>query len=543
MKKLLLLLFIIISSAPHLRAQGFILDSTRFITGTNQGTGINYAIPTADKGILFVGYDYGNPGGIIPPFLLDTVEENVLIGKIDSNQHISWLKVYGGSEADAAGSAVQTPDGGYAILAVTESDNGNVTGFKGEDDIWLLRIDALGNLLWEKTYGSTLQDDAMSIANTPDHGFIISGVTYGSDDDVPFHYGDAATADWLVVKTDSMGNVQWSKDLGGTGDEGPNGSVLVVDSSYYLLSYSSSTDHDCADTFWHPGVSTGYDYYVLKLDAVGNVLWDSSYGGSSDDEIFNALYDARDTTLVMIGNTPSNDYMVTGSYGCDPGDMWVVKINKTGTRVWDKILGSIQWEGATGICQSPGGGYIAYGSTRPDASCYDSTIGDIGYEDCWLFSLDSSGNIITDKVFGGTGLENISDLGSVIPYQDGYAVFGLSSSTVFSEGTTYGNFDGIGGAFVSYISYGTLAVSNLNKLGYTMSVYPDPAQSNITIELPAIAGRLTVINNIGQQLYTAKVSAGKQSVWVQDWPQGIYLIIWQGEDGTVLTTKMVKLDA
>jgi len=535
-KKILLFIFIIISSAPHLRAQGFILDSTRFISGNNPATAIGYVIPTSDKGLLFTGATYGNPGGIIPSFPLDTVLSNVLIGKIDSNRQISWLKVYGGSEADAAASAVQTPDGGYAVLASTESDNGNVTGFKGEDDIWLLRIDASGNLLWEKTYGSTLQDDAMSIACTADHGFIISGFTYGSDDDVPFHYGNSSTADWLVVKTDSMGNVQWSRDLGGTGDEGQNGSVLAADDGYYLLSYSNSTDYNCTDSFWHPGVNTGNDYYVLKLDTAGNVLWDSSYGGSSNDEISNAIYDARDSTMVMIGSTASDDYMVTGAFGCDPGDMWVVKINMNGTRVWKKILGSIQYEAGDGICEAPGGGYMAYGVTGPEAPCYDSSIGDIGDQDCWLFSIDSAANIISSKVFGGTNIEMPY---AIAPVSNGYAAVGISISTVFSEGTTSGRNCSGECAFISYLDYGTLAVKNLQLQSVTITVYPVPAQSNINIVLPAI-GKLTIINNIGQQLYTGQAKTGSQNVWVQDWPDGIYLVVWQGEDGTVLTQKIVK---
>jgi len=235
MKKLLLLLLIVFSYTTYLSAQALVIDSTRFITGNNPGTGIEFAIPTADKGILLVGYTAANPGGIIPYFPLDVANENVLIGKIDSNRQISWLKVYGGSDDDGAISACQTPDGGYAVLANTSSNNGDVTGFKGATDIWLLRLDASGNLLWEKTYGSTQSDGGLSVANTPDGGFIVLGSTNGSDDDVPFHYGDPFSLDWLVIKTDNAGNVQWSKDLGGTGDEGESGSILSVGSSYYLV--------------------------------------------------------------------------------------------------------------------------------------------------------------------------------------------------------------------------------------------------------------------------------------------------------------------
>ena len=170
------------------------------------------------------------------------------MGKIDSDHHIAWIKVFGGSEDDQGVSACQTPDGGYAILATTESDDSEVTGsFPGGQGMWLLRLDAAGTLLWEKWFGPTITGGALaiSISNTPDHGFIMLGSTNGTGGDVPFHYGGTFSQDWLVVKTDSMGNKQWSKDLGGTGDEQPLGSVLSIDNSYYLVSSGYSTDHDC----------------------------------------------------------------------------------------------------------------------------------------------------------------------------------------------------------------------------------------------------------------------------------------------------------
>ena len=297
-------------------SQGLHVDSTRFITGNKVGTNIKYTIPTADKGILFVGSDYGNPGGIIPYFPTDTgVNGNVLVGKI-SNRQISWIKVYGGTDADGAGSACQTPDGGYAVLATTASNNGDVTGFRGGGgDVWLLRLDANGNLLWEKTYGSTLQDYGLAIANTPDNGFIVLGGSNGSDDDVPFHYGDWMTFDWILIKTDGSGNKQWSKDIGGSGDEGGASAIIAIDNSYYVVGSSNSTDHDCIDTAWHAGVNTGTDYHVLKLDDTGRVLWDSSYGGTHGEGVYDALFDARDSTIVINGVTGSNDYMVTGYHG------------------------------------------------------------------------------------------------------------------------------------------------------------------------------------------------------------------------------------
>ena len=528
--KVLYSIFLLLSYPLFCRAQ-FVIDSTRFITGYKPGVLINYTIPTTDRGILFVGEEYGNPGGIIPYFPIDTgIDGNVFIGKIDSNQQISWIRVYGGSQGDAAGSVCQTPDGGYAVLCGTASNDGDVTGYRGGGgDLWLIRLDANGNLLWEQTYGSTAQDAPTSIANTPDHGFIMSGITNGSDDEVPFHYGNFYTFDWLVIKTDSMGNFIWSKDLGTSNDEGSTGAILSIDSSYYLISNTGTLDHDCTDTTWHTGVPTGFDLYVLKLNDTGKVLWDSSYGGTQTDGANAAFFDTRDSTIVINGFTYSDDYMVTGYQG--NGDMWVVKVDKNGKLLWEKTLGSPNMENGTGICAGPDGGYIAYGDTYP---------GPIGYYDCWLFELDSTGNILSNNVFGGVNLDKSV---SVLPYLNGYVTTGLSGSDSFTDGTIYGDFDNVGGAFVSYVDLETLGLNNINKTEKQLVVYPNPTNGYIKIIVPVNEiGNIMIINSIGQVAYAENIKQQTRYIDVNtmEWAIGLYLVKLQCEDGSVLTAKFIK---
>ena len=173
-------------------------------------------------------------------------------------------------------------------------------------------------------------------------------------------------------------------------------------------------------------MNTGDDYYILKLDDTGKVLWDSSYGGSGTDLPYQALFDARDSTIVINGNTTSADYMVTDSHG--GGDMWVLKLNKNGTLVWEKCLGSPAAESGNSICISSNGGYAAYGGTN----------GVIGGSDAWVICVNNAGNEIVSKIFGGTDMERPS---TIVPYLNGYAAMGVSGSKVFTEGTTYGNFE------------------------------------------------------------------------------------------------------
>ncbi len=528
--KIFYFILLLLLSPLLTRSQGLYVDSTRFITGINPGTEILYAISTADGGILFVGGESGNPGGIIPYFPLDPIGTNVLVGKINSNRQISWVKVYGGSAGDGAISACQTPDGGYAVLCNTSSSDGEVTGYKGNGDIWLIRLDDTGKLLWEKCFGTSQDDGAVSIANTPDNGFIMLGATNGSDGDAPNHYGDLYGIDWLVIKTDSTGNRQWSKDLGTSNDEGESGSILAIDTAYYLVSATISGDHDCTDTAWHPGVYTSYDFYILKLDAAGNVLWDSSYGGSGGDGAYNAIYDTRDSTIVIAGSTNSSDYMVTDYHGGND-DIWAVKVSKNGALLWQKTLGTNQEETGTGICAAHNNGYIVYG---------DIYVGPFGGDDCWLSLLDNYGNEITSKIFGGIEAELPH---AIIELPDGYVATGISGSTSFTEGITDGrNCPGQDG-YLSYLGYGLDKVQNLIVNQQALNLFPNPSNNSLYVHLPDIdGGSLFVLNNLGIKVNTQIVEQGTANVEVNvnGWMSGTYLIVWQDNDGSVLTNKFVK---
>lgn len=528
MKNLIILILLLCFTKAYCQPQ-LVVDSTRFIAGNKCCTQIRYSIATSDKGILFVGSTVTKPGGIIPYIDIDTVGQNVFIGKIDSNQQISWLRVYGGSSEDIGFSACEARNGGFAILAATESNNGDVSGYKGAGDLWLLRIDGFGNLLWQRTYGSAESDVPASVASTLDNGFIILGSTVGSDGDVPFHYGGAFSEDWLVIKTDSIGHVRWSKDLGGTGEDGGAGSILSIDSGFYLVGNSMSRDHDCTDSAWHAGVPSYFgDCYVLKLDWNGNVLWDSSYGGSENDGVYNAFFDIRDSSIGICGLTTSNDFMVSGYHGGN--DMWVYKINKNGTLLWQKTLGTPNDEIAWSICPAQDSGYMVYGTT-PSV---------IGQWDCWVSYLNYDGSEVSRKIFGGTDGESPY---SIVPYKSGYAAVGISDSRVFSEGTNYGrNSHDEGDGFLTYLSYRTVGVGNFTEPHTAVTIYPNPATKTISILTEAGVRNLSIRNVLGQIMFERvfNPSTSFLKINVDTWAPGIYLISQTFENGDCQTQKLLK---
>jgi len=538
MKPILTILFIVFSFVA--KAQELGINTTRFIGGDSSCgyTVAKYSIPTRDRGLLFVGYtNCYSGGGNVPanfPDSMGSLVGNVVVGKLDSNLNISWVKVYGGSRGDFGKSAVQTTDGGYAVLSYTQSNDINVSGNHGYEigDIWLLKLDSAGDLQWQKCYGSIYDEQPGAITVTPDNGFVFFGISNGAGGDVPTHYsGSEFDYDWFVVKTDSIGSIQWSKSIGGERDEDWNGSILYANNSYYLISSSTSADHDCNDTAWCAGnaENTYSNYYIFKLDtANGNILWDSSYGGSGDEIAYQAIWDSKDSSIVVGGITTSTDYMVSG-YNGGASDMWVIKTDRNGLLKWERCLGGINGDECYSVMPTSFG-YAAYGRISP---------GSIGLTDNTLYVLDTVGNTLCSLVFGGSSYEDPS---VILPYQNGFAATGSSSSPGFSAGINSGSYYGyIEDAFFSVVNYWPLQINSVNPTTQKLDVYPNPTSSFVNLKIPNARGLLTITNSIGEIVLnkTNDGSACVSKIYTGDWSKGLYIVKWRGADGSSLTNKLI----
>ncbi len=160
-----------------------------------------------------------------------------------SDSVIQWQECLGGTGEDAANSIIQTTDGGFVLAAYTTSDDDDVSGLHGVyyGDAWIVKLNGVGDIQWQKCYGGTEDDDARSIVQTNDNGFVFAGTTVSNDGDVSGYFG--GVDEWVVKLTDS-GKIQWQKCLGGTNVDIANSIIQTSSSNYVVAGYTGSNDSD-----------------------------------------------------------------------------------------------------------------------------------------------------------------------------------------------------------------------------------------------------------------------------------------------------------
>ena len=341
---------------------------------------------TTDGGYIVAGYSSSSANGDVTGSNNGLIDYWVL--KLDAAGNITWNKLLGGSNNDYCFSITKTTDGGYAVTGyATSSTTGNVTGINhGGSDVWVVKLDGSGNVLWNKLLGGTGDDDSYTIHQTSDGGYIISGDSNSSanGDIIAINHGNV---DGWVIKLDPNGNLTWNKLLGGSSSEGFFSSIQTADGGYIIVGYSNSSANGDITATTHGG----YDYWIVKLDNSGAISWNRLTGGSGD-EFGRSIKQTTDGGYIIVGNSTS------GSSGdiTDPGhggsDYWVIKLNSTGTIVWNKLFGGNNTESAYGIIQLSDG-YMIAGYSSSSANGDVTPTNHSGNNDFWILKLDTSGTI------------------------------------------------------------------------------------------------------------------------------------------------------
>ncbi len=333
---------------------------------------------TRKGGYVIVGFSDSNDGDVSGNHGRD-----YWIVKLDSSGNLISQKCLGGTGGEEAFSIQHTDDGGFIIAGYSFSNNGNVTGNHGTLDYWIVKLDELGNFAWQKSLGGSAEDWAYSIQQTNDNGYILAGTSYSNDDDVSRNHGNF---DYWIVKLDSIGNLIWQKSYGGYYPDEAQSVHQLADGGYVVGGWTESNDGDVIGDHLRIDGNPSVDYWILRLDATGNILWQKTLGGSLED-YGRCIQQTQDGGFIVTGIANSSDGDVVGSHG--GGDYWIVKLDASGNLLWQKTLGGSQFETAYSIQQTSDGGFIvAGGATSTDGDVTGLHGGD-HYEDYWIVKLGS----------------------------------------------------------------------------------------------------------------------------------------------------------
>ena len=282
-------------------------------------------------------------------------DDDLVVIKLDINGDTEWIKYFGGPGNNGGTSILQTSDNGYIIGGASDSLGGDVTENFGYQDFWILKLNHAGVLQWEKSFGGSNVEFPLSMDYASDNGFILIGLTASVDGHITEPLG---LYDIWVVRIDSSGNLLWQKTLGGRGNDVSEAIRLTPDGNYVLAASTTSNDELV------PGNHGQNDLLAYKLDDEGNIIWQKIYGGSGIDGGL-SLDLTSDNGFIIAGYTTSpDDGDVSGHHTLH--DYWVVKLDANGDLSWQKCLGGSGIDVAQSIQQTNDGGFIVAGYSNSE---------------------------------------------------------------------------------------------------------------------------------------------------------------------------------
>jgi hypothetical protein len=370
-------------------------------------------IATQDGGFAVLGHVQSNDGDVT-----DKTDESFdfWLLKFNANAELEWSKTYGGSGDDRGRSLIQTQDGGYALLGYTTSSDGDVFMNNGSRDFWLIKTDSQGTIIWERSYGYSGSDEGTHLIETSDSQLLLAGVmdvtASGGQGNSGRNTNRHAGGDYWVLKVSQTGNLLWSRYYGGSFTDTPNGIVENSNNEFIIAGSSDSDDVDIS------GNKGSYDFWVVKAASDGNLVWEESFGGTEIDEARGIAY-SNDGNFVVVGDTRSSDVDVSSNNGA--ADVWITKISDSGNLIWEESIGGSNFDVPRSIRNTGDGGFIIAGSSRSSNGAVSSNQ---GQNDAWVLKMNSNGQLIWEKTFGGSEIDF------------GYDAVELSNGSVILVGET-----------------------------------------------------------------------------------------------------------
>ncbi len=476
---------------------------------------------------------------------------------------ITWNNSIGGSKMDIANDLVQDAENSIYTVGYSYSNDGNFNSNFGWEDAKIIKTSSNGFIEWERSIGGSDADVFTSIAL--DNNFIISAGWSASED--AGNFSTIGSEDGLVTKHDLNGNLIWTKSFGGNSSDRINKVIKLEQGGYVLAGYTYSTNLvNCNNR----GMT---DFWLIKLDEQGEMIWQHTYGGSDDDFAVDVI-ETKNGDLVIVGNSNSIDYDVAGNYG--EWDAWALRTSSNGEIIWQQNFGNIGNDEVASVIELNNNNILLAGNS------FSIDGNSLGKSDGWLVFLSEQGNLLNESKFGGkendyiysasingsnevllsgqtysqdNGIDNYSgngdgwllniDYTGNLIWQDAIggeeiddiqtAIISNTGSilTVGSSKSKTGHVNGNSGSWDFWMT--EFNGQQLSILENDVLLFPNPSSTNLNYVLDKdFTGEVSVIDVTGKIIYVESIyNLFKGQIDVSEFPKGIYILQCINESGAI----------
>jgi hypothetical protein len=330
---------------------------------------------------------------------------------ISAQVSIEWQRTLGGSHFDESKDIATAPDGNIFVVGRSASEDFDIFGHRGAFDYFIVKLSPAGNTIWKKVYGGSDFDTPYSVLPLDDGGCIVLGCSRSDNHNVQNNHG--GDNDGWLIRLGPTGNILWQRTYGGSNKDELYDISPTADGGYLLTGLTNSTDGDVQANYG------GIDFWVVKTDSLGQIMWENSYGGSGDDMGFRGFED-YEGNLIIVGETRSDDWQVQSNHGMT--DMLVLKLTHDGFITWSLAFGGSGMEYGNVAAEAPDGYFVGGSNGSIDGDLSGAT----RYVDFWLMKLGYDGSVIWQNTIGGSAADRAND---ILVFDDGScAIVGFSGS-------------------------------------------------------------------------------------------------------------------
>ncbi len=365
----------------------------------------------------------------------------------------------------------------------------------GTDPVMEPSAQFLGEVDWVKNFGGTGEETAQSVIKTNDGGYAVLGFSNSTDGDLMGK--TLAVNDYWLLKLNAEGELQWSKTYGGSKDDRGQSVIQTNDGGYAVTGYAMSSDGDGSNN------EGFHDNWILKLDASGTIEWEKSFGFSGHDHSYDILQTA-DGGFFFVGfldvtSAREDGFEEKGNsltrHGV--GEFWATKISARGAMEWRRYFGGTNNDRAHAVVQSDDGGFVMTGfSESSDFDIKNSR----GSYDFWVLKISQEGELVWERSYGGSGIEISKDIAKT---DDGaYVIAGNTFSTDLDISKNNGESD-----------IWLIKVDDAGNLLWEQTIGGSGFEDAQGITLSADGGFLISGNSKSADL-DANANAGENDIWL-----------------------------